>query len=56
MPDRGFIEQITSDVHIEGDFDEVQRKRLAQIAQRCPVHKTLAHGVEFEDHASFGSG
>jgi uncharacterized OsmC-like protein len=42
-------------VHIEGDFDEKQRKRLAQIAQRCPVHKTLAHGVEFEDHATFGS-
>jgi len=56
IPDRGFIEQITSNVHIEGDFDDSQRKRLAQIAQRCPVHKTLAHGVEFEDHASFGSG
>ena len=54
IPDRGFIEKITSNVHIEGDFDEAQRKRLAQIAQRCPVHKTLAHGVKFEDNASFG--
>jgi len=53
IPDKGFIEKITSNVHIEGDFDEAQRKRLAQIAQRCPVHKTLAHGVEFEDNASF---
>ncbi len=52
-PDKGFIEKITSNVHIEGDFDEAQRKRLAQIAQRCPVHKTLAHGVKFEDNASF---
>ncbi len=52
-PDNGFIEKITSNVHIEGDFDEAQRKRLAQIAQRCPVHKTLAHGVKFEDNASF---
>ena len=36
-----------------GDFDAAQRKRLAQIAQRCPVHKTLAHGVAFEDNATF---
>ncbi len=53
IPDKGFIEKIASNVHIEGDFDEAQRKRLAQIAQRCPVHKTLAHGVQFEDNASF---
>lgn len=53
MPDRGFIEKITSNVHIEGDFDEAQRKRLAQIATRCPVHKTLAHGMEIEDIATF---
>jgi putative redox protein len=53
MPDRGFIEKITSQVHIEGDFDEAQQKRLAQIVTRCPVHKTLAHGVEFEDNSTF---
>ena len=53
MPDRGFIEQITSNIHISGDFDDAQKKRLAQIAQRCPVHKTLAHGIAFEDNATF---
>jgi len=52
-PDRGFIEKITSNVRIEGDFDDAQRKRLAQIATRCPVHKTLAHGVVIEDYATF---
>ena len=56
IPDKGFIEKITSNVHIEGDFDEAQKKRLAQIAQRCPVHKTLAHGVMFEDNATFSGG
>lgn len=56
MPDKGFIEKITSNVHIEGDFDDSQRKRLAQIAKRCPVHKTLANGVAFEDNATFGHG
>lgn len=54
IPDRGYIEKITSNVHIEGNFDGAQRKRLAQIAKRCPVHKTLAPGVEFEDNATFG--
>ena len=56
IPERGFIERITSNVHIEGNFDDTQRKRLAQIAERCPVHKTLAHGVVFEDNATFGNG
>ena len=54
-PKKGFIETITSNVHIEGDFDEAQQKRLAQIAQRCPVHKTLAQGVQFVDRATFAS-
>ena len=53
MPDRGFIEKVTSTVHIEGDFDDAQRKRLAQIVTRCPVHKTLEHGIKFEDNATF---
>ena len=34
IPDRGFIEKITSNVHIEGVFDEAQKKRLAQIVPR----------------------
>jgi len=55
-PGKGLIEKITSNVHIEGDFDDAQRKRLAQIAQRCPVHKTLGQGVAFEDNATFGNG
>jgi putative redox protein len=55
IPDRGFIEKVTSNVHIAGDFDEAQRKRLAQIAERCPVHKTLSHGIVFEDNASFST-
>ena len=49
----GFIEHITSDIRISGDFDETQQKRLAQIVTRCPVHKTLAKGVAFKDNTSF---
>ena len=28
-------------VEIEGDIDEKQRDRMIEIANRCPVHKTL---------------
>ncbi len=53
-PATGFIEKMVSRIHISGDFDEVQRKRLAAISERCPVHKTLANGVVFSDSATFG--
>ena len=52
-PRTGFIDKITSHVRINGDFDDVQRKRLAEIVERCPVHKTLANGVAFSDNATF---
>ena len=49
----GFIERITSEVTIHGSFDDKQRKRLAQVASRCPVHKTLANGVHISDAVRF---
>jgi putative redox protein len=49
----GFLDHIESNVRIDGEFDESQRKRLAQIATRCPVHRTLANGVIFKDNATF---
>jgi hypothetical protein len=52
----GMIDHITSNVHIEGDFDDAQRKRIAQIATRCPVHKTLSNGIQIEDNATFDAG
>ncbi len=49
----GRIERIRSEVIIRGDFDEAQRVRLTQVAQRCPVHKSLANGVHISDSVSF---
>lgn len=49
----GFIERIQSKVTMHGSFDDAQRKRLAQVAQRCPVHKTLANGVHISDAVEF---
>ncbi len=52
-PGTEISEHITSNVHVEGDFDEAQRKRIAQIATRCPVHKTLTNGTHIDDDATF---
>ncbi len=49
----GWIERIQSRVTLRGTFDEPQRKRLAQVAARCPVHKTLANGVHMVDSIAF---
>ncbi len=49
----GFIDRIQSRVIIQGTFDDAQRTRLTQVAQRCPVHKTLAGGVHIVDSVTF---
>ena len=51
----GWIERIQSKVTLKGDFDSAQKARLSQVASRCPVHKTLANGVEIFDSITFES-
>jgi putative redox protein len=41
--EEGKIDHIRREITLEGDLDEEQRERLLQIADRCPVHRTL-HG------------
>jgi putative redox protein len=43
---KGMLDQIHSEIHIEGDLDETQRKRLLEIATRCPVHRTLSSEIK----------
>jgi putative redox protein len=51
----GFIERVVSRVTLHGNFDDAQKRRLAQVAERCPVHKTLAKGVHISDNVEFES-
>lgn len=37
----GKLDQIEREISVEGHFDEAQRGRLLEIADRCPVHRTL---------------
>ncbi|HEY3258678.1 MAG TPA: alpha/beta fold hydrolase [Pseudonocardiaceae bacterium] len=37
----GMLDRIERAIHIDGDLDDDQRERLVQIANKCPVHRTL---------------
>ena len=43
---QGRIDEITRDISIEGDVPEEARKRLMEIADKCPVHQTLTHEIK----------
>jgi putative redox protein len=38
--------RITRKIHLEGDFTEEQHNRMLEIADRCPIHRTLRQGVD----------
>jgi putative redox protein len=42
------IDHIGRELVIEGDLDESQRQRLLEIADRCPVHRTLNSQVRID--------
>ena len=42
----GKLDRIERDVELHGDLTEEQRKRLLEIADKCPVHKTLCSEIE----------
>lgn len=51
--DEGMIERVRAHVTLGGTFTLEERQRLAQIVGRCPVHKTLTHGMRIFDHVEF---
>lgn len=42
------IDTFVRDISIEGDLDGSQRERLLEIADKCPVHRTLESDVNIE--------
>ncbi len=43
---KGMLDEIRSEIHLEGDLDKTQRKRLLEIAALCPVHRTLSSEIK----------
>ena len=39
------LDQIERDIAIEGELDAEQRTRLMEIADKCPVHRTLTSEI-----------
>lgn len=55
----GKIDRIEREVEVEGDLSEEQRDRLLEIANKCPVHRTLHSEIDVQsrlrgEHASEG--
>ncbi len=47
----GRIDRIQRRIALKGDLDPATRQRLLDIADKCPVHKTLSHEVKIETKA-----
>ncbi|WP_299708427.1 bifunctional alpha/beta hydrolase/OsmC family protein [uncultured Pontibacter sp.] len=46
-PDKkALLDHIWREIELEGDLTDEQRERLLEIAEKCPVHKTLHQRVE----------
>ena len=46
----GKMSSIELEPLLGGDLSDEQRQRLAEIASRCPVHRSLAEGVTITHH------
>ncbi len=44
--EEGMLDEIESEIRVEGDLDETQRTRLLEIATRCPIHRTLSSEIK----------
>lgn len=45
----GKIDRIEREIEIEGDLSDEQREKLMEIADKCPVHRTLTSETVIED-------
>jgi len=45
---KGMLDRIRTEIEITGDLDEETRRKVAAIAERCPVHRSLTSEVKIE--------
>jgi uncharacterized OsmC-like protein/pimeloyl-ACP methyl ester carboxylesterase len=48
----GMLDQIDRTIAMEGALDAEQRKKLLEIADKCPVHRTLTSEIHIVTHAA----
>lgn len=49
---KGKIDRIRRAIRLEGDLTPEQRARMLEIANRCPVHRTLSGNLEIDSSLS----
>jgi putative redox protein len=47
----GMLDRIERDIHFAGPLTDEQRAKLLEIANKCPVHRTLTSEIDIETRA-----
>ena len=47
----GKIDRIEREIHLVGTLDPEQKKKLLEIADKCPVHRTLRSEIDIQTRA-----
>lgn len=47
----GLIDQLEREIHMDGALDDEQRRKLMEIADKCPVHRTLTSEIRIVTRA-----
>ncbi|MGJ5152073.1 bifunctional alpha/beta hydrolase/OsmC family protein [Bradyrhizobium sp. HKCCYLR1023] len=48
----GLIDQLDREIHLDGALDQEQRRKLMEIADKCPVHRTLTSEIRIVTRAT----
>ncbi|MGB3743851.1 MAG: hypothetical protein WBD11_04850, partial [Xanthobacteraceae bacterium] len=52
----GMLDHIERIISLEGELDAEERKRLIEIADKCPVHRTLTSEINIRTVEESGQG
>lgn len=52
---QGMLDRIECEIQLEGPLDRAQRQRLMEIADMCPVHRTLTSEIKIDSRLTPGS-
>jgi putative redox protein len=52
----GKIDRIEREITLEGPLDDAQRARLLEIAEKCPVHRTLVSDIDIRSRLTPAAG
>jgi len=42
----GYLDRIDREIELTGNLDDAQKARLLEIAERCPIHRTLTSEIK----------